>query len=54
MYECFAYMFTACRFGACREQKRESGSLKLELEIVVSYHVGTGNQTWDFWKNSEC
>lgn len=25
-----------------------------ELEIVVSRHIGTGTQTWIFWKSSLC
>lgn len=30
---------------------RSSG---LELQTVVSQHVGTGTQTWFLWKNSQC
>lgn len=33
-------------------QKRASGPLDLELGIVVSCHVGTGNQTQVLWNNS--
>lgn len=28
--------------GTCGDQKREVDYLKLELEIVVRYHVGAG------------
>jgi hypothetical protein len=33
---------------------RMSDSLELELQTVVSYHVGTGNWTEDIWKNGQC
>lgn len=35
-----------CMLGICRGQKRWLNPLNLELDVVVSYHVGTGNQTW--------
>jgi hypothetical protein len=28
--------------------------LGLELEVIVSHHLGAGNETWVFWKNSQC
>ena len=31
-----------------------SDPLELELQIVVSCHVGAGNSTWVFWKSSQC
>lgn len=29
-----------------------SGPLKLELLVVVSYHVDAGSQTWVLWKSA--
>jgi hypothetical protein len=39
---CFAYIFlyTICVPVACRGQKRASDTLELELQMVVSRHVG--------------
>ena len=34
-----------CLCSACRDQKRPSTSLELELQMVVSHHVGAGNRT---------
>ena len=28
--------------------------IDLELHIVESHPVGTGNKTWVLWKNSQC
>lgn len=28
--------------------------LRLELETIVSHHMGSGNQTWSLCKNSQC
>lgn len=33
-------------------QKRASDSLELELQMIVSCHVGAGNQTLVLWKSS--
>lgn len=38
--------------GAYRGQKRVLELLELELEMVVSHHVGAGNLL--LWKNSKC
>ena len=32
--------------GVCRNNKRVSGPLELELQIVTIHHMGAGNQTW--------
>lgn len=40
------YFYVSGVFDACsalREQKRSSDTLELDLEVVVSYNVGTGN-----------
>jgi hypothetical protein len=37
-------------FGGCGGRKRAS---QLQLLIAVSHHVGAGNQTQVFWKNSQ-
>ena len=35
-------------------QKRASDPLKLELQTIVSYHMGAGNQTCVLCKSSQC
>lgn len=32
--------------GTHKGQKRASDSLELQLQMLVSLHVGTGNRTW--------
>ena len=49
MYICVPYICVIA-FGG---QKRV-GPLELELQMVVSYHVGAENQTWVFCKSSKC
>ena len=34
--------------------ERASNTLELELQMVVSHHVGARNQTQVLWKNSQC
>ena len=50
VYECFAYVyvFVPCVHmpGALRDQKRALGPLELELQMIVSHHLGAGNQSW--------
>lgn len=29
-------------------------ALELEIQVVVSYHVQSGNQTGVFWKSNQC
>lgn len=43
-YGCVVCMYT-CVPSACGNQKRASDPLKLALQMVVSYHIGAGNQT---------
>jgi hypothetical protein len=43
-----------CVYGACRGHKRASDLLKLEAQVVVSHHVGSGNQTWVLCKSNQC
>ena len=40
--------------GARGAQQRASDTLELELQVVVSHHVGIGNATWAPWKSSHC
>lgn len=42
---------TTCLSGAYRGQKRASDLLGLQLQMVVSCHMGAGNQTQVFGKN---
>lgn len=37
--------------GARRGQKREQDALKLEIKMVVTYHVASGNETQVLYKN---
>jgi hypothetical protein len=37
-----------------KKKKRKSYSLGLELQMVVNYHVGAGNQTHISFKNNKC
>lgn len=32
--------------SVCGDQKRAPDPLEVELYMVLSYHVGAGNQTW--------
>ena len=50
----FIYGCALCIPGSYRGQKKASGLMKLELQTVVSLHVGAGNQTWVLWKGSQC
>jgi hypothetical protein len=36
-----------------RRPVRALDSLELQLQMVVSKHVGAGNQTWVLWKGSQ-
>lgn len=40
--------------GTCEGQKRVSVVLDLELQMVISCHLGAGNWTWVHCKNSKC
>ena len=37
-----------------KNQKNESEALELELQTVVSCHVGARNQTLVVWKSNQC
>lgn len=39
---------TMCVPGTCRGQRKMLGTLGLELQIVVNYHVCAQNQSWTF------
>ena len=57
----YVYVGFACRHacatyaqpGACEGQKRASNLLELEIQIVVSHHVGVGNRTQVIWRSSQ-
>lgn len=42
-----------CTWQSWRPKKVQD-SLELDLQTVLSYHTGTGNQTWLFFKSSQC
>ena len=43
-------MYAMCVPGACRGQKKALDLLELELRMVVSHHVGAGNEILVFCK----
>lgn len=49
-----AFLYTLCVFGALGGQKSVSDPLELELNMIMSGHMGSGNQTWFLWKNNQC
>lgn len=55
VHECFAYvcMCTACMPDALRGQN-SLYHLELDLQMVVSHHVGAGNQIQVFCKSNKC
>lgn len=44
----------ACLCIIYRGQEWAWDFLEVELHTVASCRVGTGNQTWTFWKSDEC
>jgi hypothetical protein len=40
--------------GACRGQNKVSDILELELQMVVSHHVGAEAQTQVLYKSNKC
>ena len=52
MFHLHGYAYTAHIPGVCRGWKRVLDPLQLELQMVVSCHVGAENQTWVLWKSS--
>lgn len=47
-------MCTTHMLLVCKQVRIGPGSLELELWIVVSHHVGPGNQTQDLCKSNKC
>lgn len=47
-------LYTLCVLGALGGQKSVSNPLELELNMIMSGHVGSGNQTWFLWKSNQC
>lgn len=55
MYGCFpACMCITFLPAAHTGQKRVPGPLRIELQTIVSHHVGVGNRTCVICKNSQC
>lgn len=47
IYVCLhACMHIMCLLSACKDQKKESDSLELDLRVVANHYVGGGNQIW--------
>ena len=56
MYGCFASCVSLCHtcVRCAGGQEKTLDSLELELQLVVSCHVGARNQTQVLWKSSRC
>jgi hypothetical protein len=57
IYECFAFMYVcvSCVWLVPMAVRRgHRNPLELELEMIVSHHVGAGNQIQVLWKSSQC
>lgn len=56
MWWVFASMYVCKTFvsGTQGSQTTVQNLLGLELQVVVSYHVGAGTQIWVLCKNSQC
>lgn len=48
------YLYTMCTVGAHEGQKRMSDIPELQLQTVVSCHVGVKDQVWVPCKSSYC
>lgn len=48
------YLYTVCTPGAQEGKKRMSDTLELQLQTVVSYHVGVKDKVWVPCKSSYC
>lgn len=46
------YVYTMDMRSDFKGQKRTLDPLKLELQMVVSYHVGGGNRTQVLWESA--
>lgn len=53
MFGLRVYMCSVCRLHAPRDHETALDPLELEW-MVVSFHVGAGNQTWVLCKNNRC
>lgn len=40
--------------GTCGGQRKVLDPLEMESEMVVSFHVGSGNLAQVLWKSSQC
>lgn len=56
MYGCFACMCVCAPryYTSPKNQKRVLHPLRLVLHMIVSCHVGAGNQAYFLCKNSQC
>lgn len=57
VYGCFAWMHICTSyhmFSIPLETKRNIGTLELELQMIVSNHIGAGNWTQVLCKSSQC
>ena len=58
MYKCFSLHVFSLQCGpyvyvACWGQEMKLDSPRRDLEVIVSYHVDVGNQTWILQKGSQ-
>jgi hypothetical protein len=49
----YVRLFVTFLLGAPEGQKSSSDPRDLELQMVMSHHVGAWNWTWALWKNSQ-
>lgn len=54
MYGCFACMYVHYVPGNLNGQERALDALGLELQMVASCQVGTGNETQALCENKKC
>lgn len=45
------WLCTMYVFGVQGDQKKVLNPVELDLQVVVSHHVGSGTQTWVLCKN---
>lgn len=53
MFCLYGCLSTMCLPSVQGNQNSLSDPLKLEWQTVVTHHMGSGNQTWVLWKNSQ-
>lgn len=55
---CMGFCLHVCLCITCMPEalggQKSIRSLGMELQLVVRYHVGVGNQTLVLWKSREC